>query len=194
MGKGKKSVWKAWQAAPFITTVFKDLFENPFQKIDINSSIFEKLQRIVVLLYSDSSSLTDINEARMDIFCHRRMLFFCSAWEQFINVESFQRLMIPIQIFHHHLILDMNSLTGHGSRNGLVLLNCTYSGKCSSCTCGTNNLPCTPHCKCPCKQNCTDKSPVQFTTNRISILKFIYSIWKNNNYDLLTRVPKLCNH
>jgi hypothetical protein len=70
-GKGKKSVWNTWKIAPFITPVFKTMFENPFMNIDTNSDTFKKLQRFVCLIYSSSTPLEKVNELRLDIYSHR---------------------------------------------------------------------------------------------------------------------------
>ena len=68
-GKGKKSVWQAWQEYQDVTPSFEYLANNPFQRLDSSSQYFQSLERFTVILYDKTSPLTSINEARMSLFC-----------------------------------------------------------------------------------------------------------------------------
>ena len=50
LGKGKKSAWEAWNAYPETTEAFLSVNDNPFHPLEINSPMFNILQRFVVVL------------------------------------------------------------------------------------------------------------------------------------------------
>ena len=70
---GKKTAWKTWENFPQITTVLQQLSQKPtFESIERNMSLIE---RFVCLLYHPSSSKTDVNECRRQLFVkHSRQL------------------------------------------------------------------------------------------------------------------------
>ena len=41
---------------------------NPFQNFDEEDDKFKKIQRFVVLMYSRTSAINDVNEARIDLY------------------------------------------------------------------------------------------------------------------------------
>ena len=67
--RGKKSAWETWNCFPDVTTAFLTIALNPFTHVDLASPIFSLLQRFTVLLYSKSSDIELLDEARMDLFC-----------------------------------------------------------------------------------------------------------------------------
>ena len=68
LGKGKKSAWKAWKAYPEATEAFRFVNDSPFIPLEINTPVFDVLQRFVVILYDRTSLATDVNTARRELF------------------------------------------------------------------------------------------------------------------------------
>ena len=68
LGKGKKSAWEAWNAYPDVTEAFLYANDSPFLPLQINSPVFNVLQRFVVVLYDRTSLATDVNTARRELF------------------------------------------------------------------------------------------------------------------------------
>ena len=68
LGKGKKSAWEAWNAYPDVTEAFLYANDSPFLPLEINSPVFNVLQRFVVVLYDRTSLATDVNTARRELF------------------------------------------------------------------------------------------------------------------------------
>ena len=69
---GKKTAWEVWKSLPEITEVFKRLSATPDE---VTEADLKELERYVVLLYSRTSQLTDVNEARKHLFsyCNRKL-------------------------------------------------------------------------------------------------------------------------
>ena len=67
-GKGKKSAWQAWQAYEEVTGTLRFLATHPFEQFDANSEHFQRIERLVVVLYSKTSPLISVNSAREE-FC-----------------------------------------------------------------------------------------------------------------------------
>lgn len=70
-GKGKKSAWQAWQAFEDVTGTFVYLASHPFEKLYLDSESFQKLERVTVILYDRTSSLSSVNETRKELFCQK---------------------------------------------------------------------------------------------------------------------------
>ena len=69
-GKGKKSLWQAWQAYDDATETFACLAKHPFMLLDADSDNIQKLERLTVILYDKWSPSFSINETRKLLFCH----------------------------------------------------------------------------------------------------------------------------
>ena len=67
-GKDKVSVWKVWQV--YVETLIY-LASHPFEHLDYNSKHFERIERMIVILYDRTSSLSSVNDAREELFCRR---------------------------------------------------------------------------------------------------------------------------
>ena len=68
LGKEKKSTWEAWKAYPEATEAFRFVNDSPFLPLEINTPVFDVLQRFVVILYDRTSLATDVNTARRELF------------------------------------------------------------------------------------------------------------------------------
>ena len=69
-GKGKKSVWQAWQAFEDVTETFVYLAGHPFQLLDAEDGNFLKIERMTVVILK-TSPLSSVNETRRELFCHK---------------------------------------------------------------------------------------------------------------------------
>ena len=68
LGKGKKSAWEAWKAYPEATEAFRFVNDSPFLPLEINTPVFDVLQRFVVILYDRTNLAIDMNTAQRELF------------------------------------------------------------------------------------------------------------------------------
>ena len=73
-GKAKKSSWEAWKSDSSVTRAFQYTVENPFQLLDVTSTVFQTIERFVCVLYDKTTSITRVNELRQDLFSKRAKL------------------------------------------------------------------------------------------------------------------------
>ena len=66
-GIGKKTVWEAWRHMPHLDALFTRLSNAP---AEINEDDMNEIERFVVVLYSRTSHLSKVNEARRQLFAH----------------------------------------------------------------------------------------------------------------------------
>ena len=111
-GIGKKKSYEALKAYTEIETIFADFNSHPFPNLNENDSRFEKIERLVILMYSQTSILTSVNEARMNMYFSRtqnienipptknallfhtkRALFQSGVWSRCLDV--LQNLPLP---------------------------------------------------------------------------------------------------
>jgi len=45
--------------------------KHPYQLLDVDSDLFQKLERLTVILYNRASPLTSINQTRRELFCYK---------------------------------------------------------------------------------------------------------------------------
>jgi len=70
-GQGKKSAWQASHAYEDATEVFVHMAKHPYQLLDVDSDLFQKLERPTVIVYDRASPLTSINQTRRELFCYK---------------------------------------------------------------------------------------------------------------------------
>ena len=70
-GISKKKLYEALKAYTEIETIFADFHEHPFPALNENDSRFEKIERFVILMYSQTSIFTSVNEATMNMYFSR---------------------------------------------------------------------------------------------------------------------------
>ena len=73
-GKGKKSTWEAWKSYPSVTDAFQSVMVNPFQQLKVTSPIFELLERFTCVLYDKTTSMSQVNELRKELFSRKAKL------------------------------------------------------------------------------------------------------------------------
>ena len=70
-GVGKKKAYAVLDSYPEVENVFAGFHTDPFQNLDEDDGKFNTIQRFVVLLYSRTSLLHSVNEARMELYYAR---------------------------------------------------------------------------------------------------------------------------
>ena len=169
--KGKRTAWKTWLSYPDITATFADICSRPFVNIDEESETFARLQRFVVLLYSPNSAVEEVDESRMDLFCHRNqdmellpptknsLLQHANRAVYRTSVWMLADQAMPISISPSDFSWNWRDgewqpvwftipETSESCRK--LLIHCACKAECSRCRCSAANLKCTPLCKCKC--------------------------------------------
>ena len=164
LGVGKRSAWQSWQAYPEVTEAFVSLAKDPFQLLQADSACFRVLERFVVVLYDRTSSLSSVNEARRDLFCHKnqamervpptqdtllqhtlRVIYQAGIW---MTSDRAQQAIVSPQHFGwtkaEHSWLPVWLTLPDVSHACRELIRCSCKGDCSKCKCGRANLDCTP--------------------------------------------------
>ena len=70
-GIGKKTAWRAWELNGQVTPALKHIATRPFQQLTASSEIFQKLERLTVIMYDKSSPLDSMNDTRLMLFSKR---------------------------------------------------------------------------------------------------------------------------
>ena len=171
-GKGKKSVWRAWQAYDDATETFACLAKHPFMLLDADTDNFQKLERLTVILYDKWSASFSVNETRKLLFCYeslsmeklpptqdallqhvRRAVYQAGIWTSSTNTQ--QALPSPRD---YGWMKEPGTSTWvpvwmtipEVSRACRELIKCCCKGACTTCKCTKANLPCSLLCKCKC--------------------------------------------
>ena len=171
-GKGKISAWQAWKSYDDVTSAFLYIMKHPFNLVDIDSEQFKELERLTVVLYDKTSPLHSVNEVRKDLFTKDRSLENIPPTRDTLH-QHILRMVYQAGIWSTSLFNQQNvpSPDTFGwkkvenvwtpvwmtipqvSRACRELIKCTCKvGDCSSCSCGSENLPCTTLCKCKCRK------------------------------------------
>ena len=114
-GTGKKSAWQAWQTFKEETEIFTFLTAHPFQHLNSESGLFQKIERLIVILYDKTSPLNSVNvrqerssfAARAEAwtgYLLRRMHCFSIPNGQCTKLEYGQRAHKYNKSFHLHRI------------------------------------------------------------------------------------------
>ena len=53
-----------------ITETFQFLATHSFEHLNVDSGHFQKIEKLIVILYDKNSPLSLVNEARKELFCH----------------------------------------------------------------------------------------------------------------------------
>jgi len=172
-GKGKKSAWQAWHVYGDATEVFVHMAKHTYQLLDVDSDLFQKLERPTVILYDRARPLTSINQTRRELFCYknhameklpptqdallqhiRRAVFQAGTWTTSTQTQQ----MVPSPE-NYGWAKEQESWApvwvtlGEVSAACMELIRCNYKGDCSACKCGSANLDCSPLCRCNCIAN-----------------------------------------
>ncbi|XP_068756859.1 uncharacterized protein [Montipora capricornis] len=169
LGKGKKSAWEAWKAYPEATEAFRFVNDSPFIPLEINTPVFDVLQRFVVILYDRTSLATDVNTARRELFTKKnralenipptedallnhsnRALYQASIWT---SLDEQQFYPSPSDFgwkMENNRWRPRWTVLPEASKACNELLKCGCKKGCKSgrCKCFKANLPCTELCSC----------------------------------------------
>ncbi|KAK3742923.1 hypothetical protein QZH41_015294 [Actinostola sp. cb2023] len=66
-GRGKKTAWEIWNVCPDLTNVLVSLSSLPLSTDDVHASM-TIIERFVILLYDRTSVLTEVDNARQELF------------------------------------------------------------------------------------------------------------------------------
>lgn len=173
---GKKTAWEVWKSLPEITEVFQRLSTTPDEVTDAD---LKELERYVVLLYSRTSQLTDVNEARKHLFsyCNRNLENIPpsrAALLQHVKRAAYQAGYVWGQTLEANPTLPSPSEWGwkldseriwvplwstlpEASKGCRELITCACKKRCTGrCQCAKASLPCTQLCFCG--GQCADKA------------------------------------
>lgn len=70
-GKGKNLLWQAWLVYLEVTDTLVYLADHPFQQLNLDNSLFHKLEGLTVIMYNNTSPLTCVNQTRCKLFYRR---------------------------------------------------------------------------------------------------------------------------
>ena len=173
--KGKKLAWETWNCFTEITSAFTIIAMNPFTDLNIESPIFNLLQRFTVLLCSKSSNLELVDETRMDLFCRlnktmenipptadallqhaKRAAYQASIWTASENSE--QRRPTPLswgwdwdKFKQKWTPVWITKRIANNACLELARCGCKSEKGCGGrCSCKKANWPCTELCRCNC--------------------------------------------
>ena len=72
--KEKKSLWVAWTAYSSAAVAFKYAFQDLFMKVDKNYMCFKLIERFTWVIYDKTTSITNVNDFRQDLFLKQAKL------------------------------------------------------------------------------------------------------------------------
>ena len=173
-GKGKKSVWQAWQAYDEVTETFCFLAAHPFEHLNVDSDHFQRIERLIVVLYDKTSPLCLVNEAREELFCRKnrsidnipptqnallhhtqRAVYQAGIWTT--STQVYQVVPPPSEFSWSkapsaRTWLPVWITVPEVSKACSQLIKCSCKGNCIRCKCAKANLACSPLCSCKCNQ------------------------------------------
>ena len=172
-GKGKKSAWEVWRVFPEVTEAFIELSSSGITTI--RDELFELLERFVIVLYDRTSQLTDINNARKDLFTRKGRFKHASlpptnaALTEHAKRAAYQSAHVWGQCMKPQMMLPSPKDWGwsklddmwvphwtelpEASKGCRELIKCGCKKGCTAtgrCGCSRVRMPCTPLCSCIC--------------------------------------------
>ena len=167
-GIGKKTVWDIWNSMPNLGKVFTHLSHAPSE---VTSNDMDEIERFLVLLYSRTSPLKKVNDARKQLFCHgnRQVENIPPTKEvlhQHVKRAAFQaghiwgqsQILKPEVPLPHEWGWVKSDKDGwqpfwmvmpEASKGCHQLIKCKCKKRCTgNCKCFVTNLPCTQLCLC----------------------------------------------
>ena len=171
-GRGKKTAWQVWQAYIWRghTSIWL-LTPSNIWILTLNTQEDRKICCCTVwqfvVLYDKTNSLSFVNEAREELFCHKRrsidnipllkMHYFNIHGALCTKLEFGQALR---HIKCYHLLINLLSKSWEPiwitipqvSKAYSQLIKCACKGDCTRCKCAKADLTCSPLCNCKCNQ------------------------------------------
>ena len=169
----KKKAYDALKAYKNAESTLGDFFFNTFQDITEDDDKFKIIQRLVILMYARTSTLTAINDLRVEMYFQRsqnielipttqnallmhvkRAIYQTGIWSKCL--DSFQNLPPP-QLFGWKLTDDPDAkyepcwmTQKEASKECREFIKCKCKSICTKCTCKNAMLKCTLMCSCRC--------------------------------------------
>ena len=166
-GRGKKTAWDVWKVFPELTAALGALKASPKE---IPDECMAVLERFVVLLYNRTSSLTNVNEVRQELFSKKSRSLDSippsrASLEQHVKRAVFQGGYVWGQTLLPQPVLPSPSDWGWKQRSNVwspywtalpqakdtcyELIRCGCRASCRGrCKCVKANLTCTGLCNC----------------------------------------------
>jgi hypothetical protein len=165
-GIGKKTAWSTWNAYPDVTEAFEELAHMPG---DISSKSMESLERFVVLLYSRTSELNRVKDARKTLFARKSRLLENIPPTQAALRQHIKRACYQSHCWNMSLSTDPQlpnpadwgwtkvqdewqplwSTLPEAAKSCYELIHCGFTKGCSGrCKCAKAALKCTTLCAC----------------------------------------------
>jgi len=146
--------------------------KHPYQLLDVDSGLFQKLERLTVILYNTASPLTSINQTRRELFCYKNHAMeklppnqhavlqhiHCAVFQAGTWTTSTQTQQMMPSPKNYRWTKEQESWAPvwvtlpEVSAAGRELIRCNCKGDCSACNCGNANLDCSPLCRCNCSK------------------------------------------
>ena len=176
---GKKKAYEALRAYPSAETTLAHFHFHPFQELNEEDAKFKIIQRLVILMYSRSSSDMEVNQARMNLYATRkhieripptsnsllfhvrRSIYQCGIWSKCLLAHQsrpspqnygWQKAIGPDAKWNPLWMTEKEA--SKECREWLVKCGCKKSCN-KSCTCKAASLKCTLFCSCQCKEKVT---------------------------------------
>ena len=178
-GIGKKKAYEALKVCTDAETTFANLNNDPFQNLDEHDSQFKTIQQFTVLMYSRTSTLSTVNEARLALYFQRtqnienipptknslilhvkRSVYQSGVWSRCLQAQ--QDLPSP-QSFGWRNTYDspvkwepvwMTQNEANKECREFVKCSCK-SNECVKCKCALALFKCTLLCTCKCADKAT---------------------------------------
>lgn len=169
-GKGKKAAWQTWSVFPEVTDVFTKLSTYPLT-IEHNDQVI--LEKFVITMYDRSSSASDVDEVRLDMFARKQRPYDAipptqAALFEHIKRAAYQAGCILGQSTMCQMEVTSPSDWGWTKKENKwqifwtplspvadrckELTKCGCKTECSGrCKCYRFSLPCTELCSCKCE-------------------------------------------
>ena len=170
---GKKKALGILKASEDSEKAFADIHCNPFQDLTEDDPKFAVIQRFVVLMYSKTSILSSVNEARMELYFQRshnietipptsnsllfhtkRAIYQCGKWSRTLTAK--QNLPSPANFGWKEVngpIVKWEPLwmtQSQAIRECREFYKCNCKQPCTRCKCKMAQLNCTLLCSCLC--------------------------------------------
>ena len=174
-GIGKKKAYDALKAFKTAESTLAEMSFHAFQNLQEEDEKFGIIQRLVVLMYSRTSTLTKVNDLRVEMYFQRsqnielipptcnallmhtkRAIYQASVWSKCLDAK--QNRPTPLEFGWKHAEdptvkfepLWMTQREASKECREFVKCSCK-SDVCTRCKCATAMLKCTLLCSCKCQ-------------------------------------------
>jgi hypothetical protein len=172
--RGKGRCMATWKKCPWVTEVFVNVADEPFQNVDTNSATFKQIEKFVCVLYGASSTPeVNVNEVRRSLFGQRTQDLRLLPPTQDALLLHLKRAILQAGVWtsahkpHIRPVVSPQDFgwkkagegwTPHWMMNPPIpkaateLVKCSCRLPCKVCKCVKLSMTCTGLCKCPCNR------------------------------------------